>query len=218
MCQLMWDMQQSATNSEQIKANNKDLVDKLVRQIPDTYYADTQKSIIVDKCRSWTLPANMQMLGKYFDNDPKVIVMVRPLQEIVASFMALRQANGWQNLEQGLLDNGSEPIMRSLAGVEWANKNNNGEFMFVTYDDLVNNTKWTLLRIYDHCGWEPFKHDINNIVNTHKENDSVYGLIGQHDVRSSISRRQINVEMSDELLDRCKQLDEWSSCGTLRIS
>lgn len=218
VCQLMWDMQQSATNSEQMRANNKDLVDKLVRQIPDTYYADTQQSIIVDKCRSWTLPANMQMLNKYFDNAPKVIVMVRPLQQIVASFMALRQTNGWQNLEQGLLDDGSEPIMRSLAGVEWANKNNNGEFMFVTYDDLVNNTKWTLLRIYDHCGWQPFEHDLDNIVNTHKENDSVYGLIGQHDVRSNISRRKINVEMSDELVDRCKQLDEWSSCGTLRIS
>jgi hypothetical protein len=58
-----------------------------------------------------------------------VIVLVRPLVEIVASFMSLRKANGWTRFEAGLLEDGSEPIMRSLAGVEWARKNNNGEFL-----------------------------------------------------------------------------------------
>ena len=40
VCQLMWDMQQSVVNSEQLKANNKDLLDALVKTIPHTYYAD----------------------------------------------------------------------------------------------------------------------------------------------------------------------------------
>ena len=125
VCQLMWDMQQSVANSEQIKANNKDLINKLVKPIPETYYSDVKKPIVVDKCRSWTLPANMEILNRYFNNKPKVIVLVRPLVEIVASFMSLRKKNGWQDLETGLLNDGSEPIMRSLAGVEWARKNNN---------------------------------------------------------------------------------------------
>jgi sulfotransferase len=95
VCQLMWDMQQSVLNSEQIKASNKDVLDALVKPIPHTYYSDVKKPIVVDKCRSWALPANMQMLNQYFDKTPKVIVLVRPLVEIVASFMALRKANGW---------------------------------------------------------------------------------------------------------------------------
>lgn len=210
VCQLMWDMQQSVSNSEQIKANNKDLIDKLIKPIPHIYYGDVDKPIVVDKCRSWTLPANMQMLNQYFDNAPKVIVLVRPMVEIVASFMSLRKANGWQDLEIGLLDDGSEPIMRSLAGVEWARKNNNGEFLFVTYDELVDNTQTTLERIYEHCGWESFNHNLDEIVNTHKENDVIYGLVGQHDVRPQISRRTVDVELSDELIDKCNRLDEWS--------
>jgi len=210
VCQLMWDMQQSATNSEQMKASRKDLTNQLVAPIPHTYYSDVAKPIVVDKCRSWTLPANMQMLNQYFNNQPKVIVLVRPIVEIVASFMSLRKENGWQDLEAGLLNDGSEPIMRSLAGVEWARKNDDGEFLFVSYDELIDNTQGSLDRIYEHCGWETFEHNLDEIVNTHKENDDVYNLVGQHDVRSQISRRTVDVELSDELVDRCNRLDEWS--------
>ena len=218
VCQLMWDMQQSVVNSEQIKATNKNVLNALVKPIPHNYYADVAKPIVVDKCRSWTLPANVEILNRYFDGAPKVIVLVRPLVEIVASFMALRKANGWTNLEAGLLDDGSEPIMRSLAGVEWARKNNNGEFLFVTYDELVDDTQVSLDRIYEHCGWQPFAHNLDNIVNRYKENDAIYGLAGQHDVRPQISRRTVDIDLSNELIDECNRLDDWSFYGALRIS
>lgn len=210
VCQLMWDMQQSVLNTQQIKASNKDVLDALVKPIPHIYYADVTKPIVVDKCRSWTLPANVEMLYRYLNNAPKVIVLVRPLVEIVASFMSLRKENGWTNLEAGLLESGSEPIMRSLAGVEWARKNNNGEFLFVTYDELVDDTQASLDRIYEHCGWQPFTHDLDNIVNQYKENDAIYGLAGQHDIRSQISRRTVDIDLSEELIKQCNRLDEWS--------
>ena len=203
-------MQQSVLNSEQIKASNKDVLNGLVNSIPHTYYADVTKSIVVDKCRSWTLPANVEILNRYFDSAPKVIVLVRPLVEIVASFMSLRKKNGWTDLEAGLLESGSEPIMRSLAGVEWARKNNNGEFLFVTYDELVDDTHSSLDRIYEHCGWQPFEHNLDNIVNRYKENDAIYGLAGQHDIRSQINRRTVDVDLSEELIEKCNRLDEWS--------
>ena len=215
VCQLMWDMQQSVVNSEQIKASNKNVLDALVKPIPHTYYADVSKPNVVDKCRSWTLPANVEILNRYFNSAPKVIVLVRPLVEIVASFMTLRKENGWIDLEAGLLDDGSEPIMRSLAGVEWARKNNNGEFLFLTYDELVDDTHTSLDRIYEHCGWKPFAHNLDNIVNQHKENDAVYGLTGQHDVRPQIGRRAVDIDLSDELIKECNRLDEWSMYGSL---
>ena len=210
VCQLMWDMQQSVINSQQIKASNKNVLNALVKPIAETYYANNVKPIVVDKCRSWTLQPNMQMLNRYFDNPPKVIVLVRPLKEVVASFVALRKTNGWVDCEAGLLDDGSEPIMRSLAGVEWARKNNDGEFIFVTYNELVDDTQASLDRIYEHCGWQPFAHNLQNIVNAHKENDVVYGLLGQHDIRSQVSRRVIDIDLSQELIDKCNRLDEWS--------
>ena len=218
VCQLMWDMQQSCqiTAKEQLDANYRhDTAYQLVKAIPGIYYQNTTRPIVVDKCRSWTLPANVEILNRYFNNSPKVIVLVRPLVEIVASFMALRKENGLTNLEERLLDDGSEPIMRSLAGVEWARNNNNGEFIFVTYDELVDDTSATLERIYEHCGWEPFKHNLDEIINHHKENDEIYGLNGQHDIRSQINRRTVDVDLPDKLIEKCNKLDQWSMYGSL---
>jgi hypothetical protein len=112
------------------------------------------------------------------------------VDEIVKSFARLREANGWTgDIEEGLLDSGSEPIMRSLDGVTLARESNTGEFLFVEYADLIGDTQGVLDRIYEFCEWEPFTHDLNNIVNSHPEDDNVYGLKGMHDIRSTIGAR-----------------------------
>jgi sulfotransferase len=211
VCQLMWDAQCSVlgTANQQLVASNKlDTGIELIKNIPNIYYKDVTASTVIDKCRSWTLPDNMAMLNKYFEHKPKVLVLERPLVEIVRSFVALRQANNWQgNLEEGLLDDWSEPIMRSYEGVKWAKANNNGEFLFVQYNDLINNTKSTIDTIYEFCELESFEHDFNNIVNKHPENDEVYGMLGQHDVRPTISKRELNITLSNEIIKKCNYLD-----------
>lgn len=193
VCQLMWDMQVSCqtTASQQLAANRRySDQDALVSAIPAIYYRDVKATHIVDKCRSWTLPANMDMLRRYIPNDPKVIVLTRPVDEIVASFVRLREANGWTgDLEAGLLEPGSEPIMRSLDGVTLARESGSSEFLFVEYADIVSDTDEVLKSIYEFCEFDPFKHDLLNIVNNHPEDDSVYGLIGQHEIRSTIGAR-----------------------------
>lgn len=193
VCQLMWDMQVSCqtTASEQLAATGRgDTQDALVAAVPAIYYRDVTATHIVDKCRSWTLPANMDMLRRYIPNAPRVVVLTRPIDQIVASFVDLRRRNGWTgDLETGLLDEGSEPIMRSLAGVESAKASGSDEFLFIEYADLVDSTQDVLNAIYGFCGWEPFAHDLGHIENPHPENDAVYGLMGMHYVRPTISRR-----------------------------
>ena len=154
VCQLMWDAQQSCERSEQLAANNRQATqDALVASIPAIYYRDVRARHIVDKCRSWTLPDNMKMIRRYITDDPKVIVMIRPLDDIVASFVRLRKANGWTNGDAGLLDPMSEPIMRSQFGVEYARATNSGEFHFIQYADLVADPAAVLLSLYDFMGW-----------------------------------------------------------------
>jgi sulfotransferase len=210
VCQLMWDMQCSiyGTCNEQLTASNRlNTGIELIKNIPNIYYKDITASTVIDKCRSWTLPDNMAMLNKYFEHKPKVIVLERPLIEIVRSFVALRQANNYQgDPEEGLLDTWSEPIMRSYEGVKWAKSNNNGEFLFVQYNDLINNTKSTIDTIYEFCELESFEHDFNNIVNKHPENDEVYGMLGQHDIRPTINKRDLDVKLSKEIIAKCESL------------
>jgi sulfotransferase len=192
VCQLMWDMQQSCEGGarEQLAANRREAdQDVLVASIPAIYYRHVTAMHIVDKCRSWTLPDNMAMLRRYVTDDPKVIVLTRPIEEIVQSFVRLRGANGWDNPEVGLLDPMSEPIMRSLFGVDHARATNSGEFLFIEYADLIGDTVAVLDSIYAFCGFESFTHDLDNIVDKHPEDDAVYGLAGMHDVRPTIGVR-----------------------------
>lgn len=193
VCQLMWDMSVSCeTNSqEQLIANNRfDTQIQLVSEIPQIYYQNIDRPIVVDKCRSWTLESNLRMIKEYICPNPKIIVLTRPIDEIVQSFIRLGKENNKVFKSKELLSPGSEPIMRSLQGVDWAKKNNAGEFLFVEYSDLVSYTKEVIASIYSFCEWDYFEHDLSNIVNRSPENDLIYGLLGMHEVRSSPCFRQ----------------------------
>ena len=210
VCQLMWEAQTNSKKNQQLLANNKiQVAYELVQYIPLVYYKDVTKNLIVDKCRSWTLPDNMRLIENYITKTPKIIVMIRPCAEIIASYAKLMQDNSHtENIEQIMLEPLSEPLMRSYDGVMFAKKYNEGQFIFVNYNDLVNKTKETIDDIYKHCGWTAFEHDFDNIVNNHPEDDSFYNLLGMHDVAPTISKRQLDIKLSNETMDKCAELDE----------
>jgi sulfotransferase len=192
VCQLMWDMQQSCqtTAKEQLDANYRyDTAYQLVKAIPDIYYENMTRPIIVDKCRSWTLPANQDLLRRYITDIPKTIVLTRPTDEILDSFASLYKLNNKPFNANEYLREDSEPLMRSLRGVEWAKQVNQGEFLFIDYAELVADTNEVLDKVYSFIGQERFEHDLDNIENTLPENDAVYGLLGMHDVRKTIKLR-----------------------------
>jgi sulfotransferase len=197
LCQLMWDTQVSCEQTEQM-FNKPEFKNKLISKLPDMFYEDAT-GCIIDKCRSWTLPANLNLIHNYITKTPKIIVMTRPVIEIVKSFVHIRKINGWANPEQGLLDEGSEPIMRSLAGVNHAKEINTGQFLFVEYQDLLDNTETVLKKVYDFCEWKYFNHNLKDIKNLTPEADGVIGLLGLHDIRPEISKRDIDVKLSASL-------------------
>ena len=208
LCQLMWDTQENYKQYEQVHATNRMWsLNNIVSAMPEAYYKHIDKPIIVDKCRSWTLPANMDLIKNYIDTNPKIIVLVRPVEEIIKSFIALWNRNGKQVKPEDLLVEGSDYLMRSLAGVKWAKENNKGEYLFISYADLIENTENTINKLYNFCELDLYKHDFNNIVNNHPENDVVYDLIGQHDVRPTVGYRALNIELSDDIIAKCRALD-----------
>lgn len=206
LCQLMWDAQVSCWNTEQIK-NSPSVTDRLLKSIPDVFYDGIDKNII-DKCRSWTLPANLELIENYITKSPKIIVMLRPIVEIVKSFTFIRKMNGWANPEINLLQDGSEPIMRSLDGVKNAKSIDNGQFLFIWYSDLVDNPKQTLDKIYEFCGWDSFNHSFDKIKNLTPERDDLLNLVGLHDIRPNLSKRTFDVKLSKFTALKCAKLDD----------
>jgi sulfotransferase len=226
VCQFIWDMYQSgAVNaSEQLKGNRREHTMKdLIAQIPKTYYKDIAptKRIIVDKCRSWTMSGNVELLRTYIEPDVKIIVLERSVTAIMKSFMKLYKKNNWSEahihtvLKAVLVPNG-EPVMRSIIGINMGKKDNamklaEGKpqtFLFINYDELIAKPTETVQRIYEFCGWAPYPHRFENIVNTHPEDDAFYKLQGFHDIRGTLSKEKNDVVLPPDIQAKCLQIDK----------
>lgn len=191
LCTLMWDAQQSCEENawQQLAANRRyDDQDAICRAVAAVYYRKVNASYIVDKCRSWTIPANMQMIRRYLTPDPRVIVLVRPIDQVLDSFRRLHERNGVQFDVEQMRIPGSEPIMRSQLGIDLARQSNDPAFLFVEYHDLCDRPEETLALIYEHCDWPYFAHDFENVINHHPEDDTVYGLPGMHEIERKVRR------------------------------
>ena len=216
VCQLMWDVHKSCyglSNEGLNSVGRGDTIPSIVSAIPSAFYKDVNASVIIDKCRNWTMPANMRLLQEYFAHSPKVIVLERPLVDILKSFLELHRSNG-RLVEQAefceiALQPNTEPIVRSLDGVIWAKQNNqNGNFLFIKYDDLVTNTERVLTSVYDFCEIAPFKHDLKNIINNYPQDDvGVYDFPGLHDVRPAIGKRKIDETLLESVMAKCAELE-----------
>jgi sulfotransferase len=212
VCQLMWDMSQSCTitSKEQLQATNREsTIHDIISQIPHIYYKNAKEPIVVDKCRSWTISANIDLLRKYVDANIKIIVLERPVIEIVKSFVKLYKDNKRELNLNALLAPQSEPIMRSIAGINWAKKNNQtNTFLFLSYQDLISNPKETIAKIYEFCGWEPFPHNYDHVLVKYPEDDSVYQLKGQHKIRPRVSKRIYDIDLPEPIVQQCTKIDQ----------
>jgi sulfotransferase len=214
---IMYEMASIQFPEEQLRLaraiNKTDMVQQIVRQIPNIYYSNATADIIIDKCRVWTHPENLNLMYRYFPNKPKVIVLERPVLDIVKSFMRLKQVDGSSMditlMEQDL--NQVRPlygIMRAVDCLKQAKINNKGEFLFLTYDELVSDPETTLDDIYDFCGWQLYSHDFKCVINKAFEDDGVHNLINLHAVRPNVEKMIYNdISIPQSIVDRCESID-----------
>lgn len=242
VCEMGWSIYTAYREraGREFAAHQKDhLLPKIINSMAHTYYMDAfpvdtsgnppvSKRIVVDRCRSWTSPSNGEMARSAIDPNIKVIVMTRPLEEVVTSYGRLFSNNHMgttldQVLPQ-LLQQGSEPICRAWEGVQWAQHQARSPFVdasnsvpnpyhqtfvFVSYDELVTQPQATIDRIYTHCGWEPFEHDFENVVTKYPEDEKVNGLAGQFTVHSRVARQVYpdKIQLSEEVLKRIREME-----------
>ena len=188
LCDVMWQTHQSLTNAQAISANHRQAhAHKMVADLPYRYYSDVTRPVVIDKCRAWTAPDNVQMLKHYVTPQPKIVVLTRDPSDIIASFKSLFERNGRDDFDtSGMADE----FNRNMLSTQMAKDANDPEtFLFVEFENLISNTQNEMNRIYEFLNIEPYLHDLANIVTMNPENDSVYGLQGMHDVRRTIGKR-----------------------------
>jgi sulfotransferase len=215
MCGMMWNLEQSIIATEQFNAYPKmHVVHPMVHGILEAYYADRKEKLIIDKSREWTVPQHFELLKRVLPYEPKIIINVRPLVEILASFINLVHNNAGNvsfidkeiqarqdfhfyrhpdEIRCDSLMRPKGPIDTALYGIAFAcQPQYRDNFHFVEYHDLVSDTENVIKGIYNFLGIEHFNHDYTNVENKFHERDETYGLYGMHDVRRRVSRSTVD--------------------------
>jgi len=236
MCGMMWHLEQSIVATEQFNAYPKmHVVHPMVYGILESFYADRDESFIIDKSREWSMPQHVELLKRVLPYEPKIILCVRSIIEILASFINLIHINSnnvsfidkeiearqdfhfYRHPDEIRCDSlmrPKGPIDNALYGLAFAcQPENKNYFHFVEYNDLVSDTKNTVNKIYDFLGVEPFEHNYENIENKFHERDETYGLYGMHDVRRRVSRSTVNIAevLTSYILQKYSNMEFWKN-------
>lgn len=187
---LMWNAHQALDNETTYSAKRETIARNIVKSLPYAYYANTQRPVVIDKSRAWTTEPMYSLIKAYF-GEPKIIVCVRKIEDVIKSFEMLFERNGRKDFRGSVFEHG---MYLAMEGVEFAKKQEDQSvFHFVDYDDLVQNADLVLKNIYEFLGLKIYNHNFNKIVNNITWDDSIYGLSTMHDVRQTIERRKYDI-------------------------
>lgn len=161
--------------------------DNVNKNILINYYSKWSSKYIIDRS-CWGTPYNLDLLQKYCPNKIKIIVLIRDLDEILASFIkwSLENPNNflekYKTIEEkcDFLMNPNGQIMKQLYSYNNLMKNENKQYaIFITYDSLVKEPEKNINKIYSFLNIKNYKHHYTNLsqleANNIKYCDEVYG-------------------------------------------
>lgn len=210
----------------QAEGINYDQLKRVLKSTLNSYH-NTDKNIIFDKGRGWL--SLIEMVEFIFDAPAKMIVPVRSVAEILASFENLwRKSTGmtqWafessdyfkaQTLE-GRCDiwaSAGQPVGLAYNRLKDAlMRGKNESLLFVEFDDLTKNPKATLDKVYNFIGKPRFEHDFDNVEQVTKEDDvNVHRIPGLHTIRPKVEPVPHNAVklLGKQLAQKYSNLEIW---------
>jgi sulfotransferase len=209
LCQLMWDVQQSCNIGTAIAANRRfNTKHDIISALPGLYYKNVEQPIIIEKGRTWTHPLNFNIWMSHINPEQKMVVLIRPIEDIFKSMAALMiRNNRHDDFYSSFLQKGSEPICRAAEAIALGREAFPERLLFIDYRDLVKTPLRVIDQIYDLYGWEKYEHSLENITCPNPEDDEVHGFLGMHTIRSTISTRELDVELPDDVKSACVALN-----------
>ena len=169
------------------------------------------------------------LIEKYCPNKPKFVVLVRPVLEVLSSFIkwSIENPHNFLNNEtkNGTVEEKCEFLMRPDLQIvqEYVSIHNlytqkdTYDVLYVSYDSLVTQTAQEINNIYDFLGLTPFSHkfkDLNQFeVNNVKYNDEVVGS-NLHTIKTnSIEKTKYSVSdyLPKSVIEKYSGLDFWEN-------
>ncbi|MCI5108706.1 MAG: sulfotransferase [Candidatus Pacebacteria bacterium] len=198
---------------------------RVLRGILDNYYADIDKPVVFDKSRGWL--SLLEMAEHVLGHKAKVLVPVRDLRDVLASFEKLWRKNSvdtqisqesdfyfqFQTV-QGRSDvwmKQDQPVGLAYRRVTDAIQRGFRDRMFlVDFDDMTRDPEGTFKQIYQFLGEEPFEHDFNNVEQVTWENDALHGFKDLHKIKSKVEPMEPQwPKVLGGFADKYKELNFW---------
>jgi sulfotransferase len=234
---LMWDYKGSY-HTEPITRNkeNKLRADTFLSSFMDNFYKDTNKPIVIDREKMWGTPANLSLIKEYITPTPKIILTVRDVLDILASFVKMDadylKINTANNatfhfnyrsekdcvVEYLMAPNGE--LDRALLSLATAFlPENKGMFHIVEYNDLVLKPEETMSGIYKFLELPEYQHNFKKIEKVEVDDDESIGLPKNlHDIRKSISKSTTSSDiLSDYIRHKYSNMEFWRSNSLMKI-
>jgi sulfotransferase len=179
-------------------------VQKILSTAAVAFY-DTPKTHIIDKNRGWL--TNYEAIDKELQQTPKIIVTLRPIEEVVASFYKIinQENSGNETPEQIFIGRVKDVYIELLDKSYLKDK-----ICIVTYQQILQDPYNTLKRVEDFIGSDHHTYDINNIRDDDPENDEKWGIPELHKIRPKLENQALDPTsiLTKTELNFCKQLTE----------
>lgn len=206
----------------QFTFDKEDVTSNLVSGLLSSYYKNLSKKYIIDKNRGWV--HSIDMLKKY-NISPKIVCTIRPIPEIISSFITLikKSKNQYNVVDKELrllnqqinITNRSNLIFERIIDIHRKSiienlEKNKENIHIITYDNLAFNTKETMESIYNFLDIPNYKHNFNQITNNFiEEKDLEWGFENLHSVRGQIKKISTPPEevLGKELTEYYSQFD-----------
>jgi len=189
-------------------------LDNVLDMIYSVYYKNWNFKYIIDRGPAGTT-ANLTLLKKHFKQEIKIIFLVRPLLEVLASWVTWAEKTPDNFIRKFtknpteachyLMDKKSQITVELLCMQNLLKPENKHHVHFVDYKDIVSKPVATLKGIYQFLGIPPFKHRFINLdqvmVNGLSYDDTILGK-GAHTIKTKKlikSKTDVNI-LSPEII------------------
>jgi sulfotransferase len=196
-----WDLNDAFQAAD--RATNQAIKESVLRAMLEAYFAHTPRPICIDKNRFWAEYLEMAAALVGGREQIKVIVTVRDLRDVLASFEQLyRKTSAFGQVQtdaavalkfrtaQGRVEtflDAAQPVGRAYIAIRDAlTRGWKDRMHFVDYDELTRHPKQTLAGIYRFLGEESHEHDFERVQQVTFEDDFVYGFKDLHQIRPQV--------------------------------
>lgn len=189
------------SSNELLATSNKEQKLETLRGALQGFHSTSEAEVVFNKSRGWT--SYIELAEALVGKEPKIIVPVRDIPDILASFEKIFRKNAgidvfpqekafpgdWKTLQgrMSILSRADQPFGFAYNSLKDAfDRGYKDKLHVIEYVDLTHDPETTMKSLYEFLEEEYFEHDFNNVEQIIEENDLFHGIKGLHEIKPKV--------------------------------